>query len=138
MEGDRENAEKMFGDEVSAIEITRRLRGGSVDEVALIGDGVTVYAQGQLPIRNLLGSAGLIYEKNDGSESEMSSFPSTFFYVDTEEGGEGNRSFTFRGGGYGHGVGMSQYGAKKLAEMGKTPEEILAHYFPGTTVQKVM
>ncbi len=137
MEGDRENAEKMFGDEVSAIEITRRLRGGSVDEVALIGDGVTVYAQGQLPIRNLLGSAGLIYEKNDGSESEMSSFPSTFFYVDTEEGGEGNRSFTFRGGGYGHGVGMSQNGAAAMAETGMSYEEILSFFFEGIGLEEL-
>ena len=34
--------------------------------------------------------------------------------------------------GYGHGVGLSQWGAKALAEQGWTYEAILAHYFPGT------
>lgn len=34
--------------------------------------------------------------------------------------------------GYGHGVGMSQYGAKAMAEQGKVAEEIVAHYYPGT------
>ena len=42
------------------------------------------------------------------------------------------------GGGNGHGVGMSQYGAKYLAEEGKTAEEIIAYYFPGTTAEKVL
>jgi SpoIID/LytB domain protein len=39
-----------------------------------------------------------------------------------------------RGGGWGHGVGMSQYGAYAMAQAGKTPAEILTHYYPGTTV----
>lgn len=34
--------------------------------------------------------------------------------------------------GYGHRVGMSQYGAQAMAETGKTFREILAHYYPGT------
>lgn len=34
--------------------------------------------------------------------------------------------------GYGHGVGMSQWGAKALAEQGASWQEILAHYYPGT------
>ena len=36
--------------------------------------------------------------------------------------------------GYGHGVGMSQYGANILAGEGESCEEILTHYFTGTTV----
>lgn len=36
----------------------------------------------------------------------------------------------------GHGVGMSQWGAKAMAENGKTHLEILAHYYPGTTVEE--
>lgn len=34
--------------------------------------------------------------------------------------------------GYGHGVGLSQYGARYLALAGQTCEEILLHYYPGT------
>jgi len=35
------------------------------------------------------------------------------------------------GRGFGHGVGMCQYGAEYLAEHGKTAEEILRYYYPG-------
>ena len=43
-------------------------------------------------------------------------------------------SFTFDVIGYGHGVGMSQYGANALAKEGKTFEEILTWYYTGTQV----
>lgn len=36
--------------------------------------------------------------------------------------------------GYGHGVGLSQTGAKAMAEAGSSWQEILQHYFPGTTL----
>lgn len=38
--------------------------------------------------------------------------------------------------GYGHGVGMSQYGAKGMAESGYSCLQILSHYYPGTLVTK--
>lgn len=43
-------------------------------------------------------------------------------------------SVTFFGGGFGHAVGMSQYGALSMAEDGKTSSEILAFYYTGTSV----
>lgn len=47
---------------------------------------------------------------------------------------DGNFFFTTKG--YGHGVGMSQWGAKALAEQGQTAAQILAHYFPGTQLRQ--
>lgn len=41
---------------------------------------------------------------------------------------------TLAGGGYGHGVGMSQYGARGRADAGQTANQILAAYYPGTTL----
>jgi stage II sporulation protein D len=41
--------------------------------------------------------------------------------------------FTFYGRGYGHGVGLSQYGARGRALAGQLAPAILAHYYPGTT-----
>ncbi len=40
----------------------------------------------------------------------------------------------FSGHGWGHGVGMSQYGAYGYAQHGWSAQQILAHYYPGTTV----
>src|SRR3954447_24869358 len=41
-------------------------------------------------------------------------------------------TFVIRGAGFGHGVGMSQYGADGYAQHGKDYRFILAHYFTGT------
>ena len=45
-------------------------------------------------------------------------------------------AFTFTVTGFGHGVGMSQYGADKMARLGADYREILTHYYPGTTLVK--
>jgi stage II sporulation protein D len=42
--------------------------------------------------------------------------------------------FIVTGHGWGHGVGMSQYGAYGYAQHGATYQQILAHYYPGTTL----
>lgn len=42
----------------------------------------------------------------------------------------------FAGRGYGHGLGLSQWGSKALAEQGFTYKDILAHYYPGTKLVK--
>lgn len=60
---------------------------------------------------------------------EALGLPSTWFEVVWE--GNGARFFLR---GYGHGVGMSQYGADGMARAGRTYVEILAHYYPGTTL----
>ena len=40
------------------------------------------------------------------------------------------------GKGYGHGVGMSQWGAYAMAKEGRTAEEIVLHYFAGVTLER--
>ena len=46
--------------------------------------------------------------------------------------------FTITGSGFGHGVGMSQYGAQGMGLDGYNASQILTHYFPGTAVNAVV
>lgn len=48
--------------------------------------------------------------------------------------GEENGNFVFYGRGWGHGVGLSQYGAQALAKLGCPYSQILSLYYPGTTL----
>ena len=63
-----------------------------------------------------------------GSEGE--------YVISSEESNmsEAQDSVTITGSGYGHGVGMSQYGAKGMAELGYNYEEILKYYYTGIDV----
>jgi stage II sporulation protein D len=47
---------------------------------------------------------------------------------------QGDDEFTFYGSGFGHGLGMSQWGAYGLAQQGWTPSRILRHFYSGTTI----
>jgi stage II sporulation protein D len=46
-------------------------------------------------------------------------------------------NFTFNGKGFGHGVGMCQWGARGMAEKGHSYKDILKFYYPGTQIQKI-
>ena len=58
---------------------------------------------------------------------QLFSLRSTAFELEYREG-----LFCFTVTGYGHGIGMSQYGAKHMAQEGADYRSILAHYYPGT------
>lgn len=50
---------------------------------------------------------------------------------------EDNGEYIIATKGYGHGVGMSQYGANEMAKTGKKYEEILNHYYKNTEIKKI-
>ena len=61
---------------------------------------------------------------------------STLFYIDPiYKPDQTLWGYGFVGGGFGHGVGLSQKGSIKLAELGWSSDRILSFYFPGTEVQ---
>jgi stage II sporulation protein D len=71
--------------------------------------------------------------RQDQSEvSDISLLPSAFFYIDRKEEDGKLTGFTLYGGGYGHGVGMSQNGVKALSDAGKEYEEIINYFYQGT------
>lgn len=77
-----------------------------------------------------VASAVLGGEKLSGTElRSLFSLRSTAFTLEYA-----GSSFLFTVTGFGHGVGMSQYGANILAKQGLSAEEIVQHYFSNTTV----
>jgi SpoIID/LytB domain protein len=61
---------------------------------------------------------------------------STLFYLEPiKDSQQKITGYTFIGGGFGHGVGMSQYGSYNLANLGWSAAKILNFYYPGTTLE---
>ncbi len=58
------------------------------------------------------------------------------FVINKRYSGNSVSSYTFTGRGWGHGVGMCQYGAYGLAKMGVKADEIIKHYYTGVDVTK--
>jgi len=68
-------------------------------------------------------------EMSGGAARSLFSLRSACFQVEYGEGG-----FTFYVTGYGHGVGLSQYGANAMARAGSSWREIVEHYYTGVTL----
>lgn len=121
------------------------------DAVVLTADEIRARAAKTLPSADLSGdpsgwfkaserseAGGIVRMKFGGVEVKgtvmrtLLGLNSTNFTVKID----GN-TLTFTTTGYGHGVGLSQWGAKYSAEQGQTYDEILAHYYPGTTLTTI-
>ncbi len=75
------------------------------------------------------GNHGPIVLTLDKIRRYLPQLPSTLFVLERLRPGR----WLFTGGGFGHGVGLSQAGAIDLARRSWSTEEILDHYYPGTT-----
>ncbi len=62
---------------------------------------------------------------------------STLFKIEVSVSGGRLTAVDMIGGGNGHGVGMCQTGAIRMAELGYSGEDIIAHYYPGSTIEPV-
>lgn len=118
--------------EIQSISVIQRGRSGVVKCLEIVDKDQVIRVFSQYSVRAVLGNTSLQYERKDGSLAKgLTILPSGFFILEKE-----NDSYVLTGGGYGHGVGMSQYGANCLAAKGKNASEILSYYFPGTQVVK--
>lgn len=123
---------------VQNIEVTERNEGGVAHKVLVTGEKGDLEIVYEHAIRVALNGKGQTIKRTYGKDAtggEM--LPSGFFVVDrVEENGEVT-GFRFRGGGFGHGAGMSQNGANHMAEAGKNYEEILALFYEGTVLEEI-
>lgn len=102
----------------------------------------------QIPEINVLAADGTVVSVNPhGLSAQSATGTSELKRVDsysllgancvTRESSAQPQGFIFTGHGFGHGLGMSQYGASAMAKNGHTFEEILKHYYRGVTIEKV-
>ena len=121
---------------VKDMEITRRAAGGSAGALVITTDQGEIPVEEEYEIRYVLNQGGGVI-RQDGSAYELSTIlPSAYFVIDLQKGKKGITGFTLSGGGFGHGVGMSQNAAKAMAQSGKTYEEILAMFYRNCQLAK--
>ena len=83
------------------------------------------------------GDEGNGVGSSDYIRSALKGIKSNLFYVELRRDPQGRTlALLFHGGGWGHGVGMSQAGARAMADAGLVRSDILYHYFPGTRLKK--
>lgn len=110
--------------DLESIEVTKRGASGIIEEMVIQGTAETILVKGQSNARALLSPEQVTIQKQDGSTVEgWTTLPSAYFYIDDTNG------YTLYGGGFGHGVGLSQNGANDMAKLGYHASDIITHYY---------
>ena len=114
--------------EVYEINVTERSDSGRVLEIEFVTENGTFYEY-----KDRIRTA-LKYFLDTGAQTSLRS---TLFYIEPviENNTKELIGFKAYGGGWGHGVGLSQTGAVGMAEKGHTYEEILTHYYQGIALE---
>lgn len=111
--------------------VTKKGDGGIVQEITVVGTTGKIIVETENKIRHTLGGSGYTIEKQDGTVVNSAKLlPSAFFTVEKKNG-----NYILHGGGYGHGIGMSQNGANEMAKQGKSYLQILQMFYTGVTVK---
>ena len=88
-------------------------------------------ASGRALTLEIVGTEGTVSLRRDAIRRTFRQLPSTLFTLSQPQPGR----WLIEGGGFGHGVGLSQAGAIDLARRGWSTETILKHYYPGATLK---
>ena len=125
--------EKEYG-RLEEIRILERNLAGFVIELELIYEKESIILKNENSIRTALGMYLEEIILNDESvRTNMKMLPSACFEIVEESNG----NVVLRGGGFGHGIGMSQYGAKGMAEAGYGYKEIISYYYHNVVVKSL-
>lgn len=125
---------------VRDIRVLSRKKSGMAAGIMIETEHFRVSVMSQHAVRQALGCTQDVVTKNDGSSYIMGDIlPSAYFYIEKifDNGGEKGdtlKQVIIHGAGFGHGCGMSQNGAKGLADRGLTAAQILAYYYKGSIV----
>ena len=116
---------------VTSMEVTKYGPGGVAQQIVVTGELGSVTIDTENKIRTALGGNGYTIEKQDGTVIDsMALLPSAFFTVEYQDG-----NYVLDGGGFGHGIGMSQNGANEMAKKGKNYLEILTTFYHDVEVR---
>lgn len=115
---------------IKDMSIAERKEGGVADCMRIICAKGTVYVWGEYNIRYVLAQGGEVKLLNDTAYQAKELLPSAFISLQSICNEKGNMiGYIVVGGGFGHGVGMSQNGAKQMALAGSGYREILDAYY---------
>lgn len=123
---------------IREIRVTKRSSGGAAQELLIESENGQVRIQSEYSIRYVLCDGKTQAVRQDGSAAAVTSLlPSSFFQVSTFKTDGFMIGYTLIGGGYGHGIGMSQNGAKHMAEASVSAEEILTFFYKGCQLKRI-
>lgn len=117
--------------EIKNIKVSKRHENGNILELTIVEDNAIVKIKSEYNIRVILGSVIKKAKNKENDEVEINGLlPSAFFYLSPQyDENKKIKSWTFEGGGHGHGIGLSQTACKAMDQNGMNFKEILNYFF---------
>lgn len=117
---------------IQGISAAERSAGGGIRKLCISYEGGSVTLFTEYNVRCVLGAAVTkLTDKND-APVDMALLPSAYCTIIPVETG-----YVLYGGGYGHGLGMSQNGANGMAKAGMNYMDILMKFYTGITIENI-
>lgn len=114
------------------IRVVKRTSGGAISEIVLKGTDAEILVKNELNIRYLLCPRNNPITLLKGDTTTFYILPSSYCIFDKTENG-----YLITGGGYGHGIGMSQNAVSNMVQTGMTYDEILKFFYEGSEIINV-
>lgn len=121
------------------IQVLKRGEAGNVISIKYIFENAEVQLSGDGNIRpsikcseDYAGVPIVLYNSQEKAIQNFGSIPSSFFGIEKKDD-----KFIIYGGGFGHGVGMSQYGAAEMGKKGEKYDSILNTFYKDITIESI-
>ena len=115
---------------VLSLAVTSRSSGWAATELTVTCEKGSYTVDSEYAIRSFLSPEGCTLKNQEGKVSSMKILPSAYFIFVQYENDEGALAgYRILGGGMGHGAGLSQNGAKAMAEQGMDYRQILELFY---------
>ena len=118
--------------EVQKIQVEKRNTGGAIISLIIYGSEATVKIENELNVRYIINPMGKEISLWGGNGKTSYMLPSAYVDITGTENG-----YMFKGGGCGHGIGMSQNAACEMVKRGMTYDKIIEFFYEGTTLTDV-
>lgn len=123
--------------DITSIEVTERLEGGIANRVLIKGSKGEFEICGEGSIRKTLGDKSITWINNNGKTFSMAGLPSAFISIVPVLKKGALTGYEIYGGGFGHGLGMSQNGAYQMTKEKYSYQDILRFFYDGIEIETI-
>lgn len=123
--------------ELLSLEVAERSSGGAIKQLLIHGTKGDVLVRGELNIRYVLGPGDNLINTHTASQTTFYILPSAYMYPEEIYQEGALTGYRFVGGGYGHGIGMSQNAVSSMVKQGMRYDQIVEFFYDGVDIMNI-
>ena len=135
--GEYETCDEPYIGELLAFETAERTTSGAVRKIIIHGTAGDVMVCGELNIRYVLGPGDEKITTHTQTDTTFEFLPSAYIYIEELYEDGAVTGYRITGGGYGHGIGMSQNAVSAMVKQGMRYDDILEFFYNNIDIMNI-